>query len=59
MDLFIISRPSTIYQLYAVISAAIMPMDIPPLSPYPEDIVSSSQVFVVSFGVDMDFPGAA
>lgn len=34
-------------------------MDIPPLSPYPEDIVSSSQVFVVSFGVDMDFARAA
>ena len=59
MDLFIISRLSTIYQLYTAISASIMPMNIPPLSPYPEDIVGSSQVFVVSFGVDMDFRGAA
>lgn len=59
MDLFIISRLPTIYQIYAVISAAFTPVDIPPLSPYPEDIVGSSQVFVVSFGVDMDFPGAA
>lgn len=59
MDLFIISRLSTIYQVYAVISAGVTPMNIPPLSPYPEDIVGSYQVFVVSFGVDMDFPGAA
>ena len=59
MDLSMISRLSTIYQLYTAISAGITPMNIPPLSPYPEDIVGSSQVFVVSVGIDMDFPGAA
>lgn len=31
-----------------------MPIDIPPLSPYPEDMVSSSQVFVVSWACNME-----